>query len=55
MGLDVMILAFWMLSFKPAFSLSSFTFLKSQTERLADRLRDGQPDDITKLLTDLHG
>ena len=28
MGLDVMILAFWMLSFKPAFSLSSFTFIK---------------------------
>ena len=25
MGLDVMVLAFWMLSFKPAFSLSSFT------------------------------
>ena len=28
MGLDSMILAFWMLSFKPAFSLSSFTFIK---------------------------
>ena len=28
---------------------------KNQTERLADRLRDGQPDDISKLLTDLHG
>ena len=27
MGLDVMILLFWMLSFKPAFSLSSFTSL----------------------------
>ena len=27
MGLDPMILAFWMLSFKPAFSLSSFTFI----------------------------
>ena len=26
MWLDAMILAFWMLSFKPAFSLSSFTF-----------------------------
>ena len=26
--LDVMILVFWMLSFKPAFSLSSFTFIK---------------------------
>ena len=28
MGLDAMILAFWMLSFKPTFSLSSFTFIK---------------------------
>ena len=28
MGLDAMIFHFWMLSFKPAFSLSSFTFLK---------------------------
>ena len=28
MGLDVMILVFWMLSFKPAFSLSSLTLIK---------------------------
>ena len=28
MGLDAMILVFWMLSFKPAFSLSSFTLFK---------------------------
>ena len=28
MGLDVMILLFWMLSFKPTFSLSSFIFIK---------------------------
>ena len=28
MGPDDMILVFWMLSFKPAFSLSSFTFIK---------------------------
>ena len=28
MGLDTMILVFWMLTFKPAFSLSSFTFIK---------------------------
>ena len=28
MGLDAMILVFWMWSFKPAFSLSSFTFIK---------------------------
>ena len=29
MGPDAMILVFWMLSFKPAFSFSSFTFIKS--------------------------
>ena len=28
MGPDAMILVFWMLSFKPTFSLSSFTFMK---------------------------
>ena len=28
MGLDTMILVFWMLRFKPTFSLSSFTFIK---------------------------
>ena len=28
MGLDAMILVFWILSFKPSFSLSSFTFIK---------------------------
>ena len=28
MGLDAMIFIFWMLSFKPAFSVSSFTFIK---------------------------
>ena len=28
MGLDAMILVFWMLSFKPTFSLFSFTFIK---------------------------
>ena len=28
MGLDAMIFVFWLLSFKPAFSLSSFTFIK---------------------------
>ena len=27
-GLDAVILVFWMLSFKPSFSLSSFTFIK---------------------------
>ena len=29
MGPDAMILVFWMLSFKPAFSLAAFTFIKS--------------------------
>ena len=29
MGPDAMILVFWMFSFKPSFSLSSFTFIKS--------------------------
>ena len=29
MGPDAMILVFWMWSFKPAFSLSSFTFIKT--------------------------
>ena len=28
MGLDAMVLLFWMLSFKPTFSLISFTFIK---------------------------
>ena len=28
MGLDAMIFVFWMLSFKPTFSLASFTFIK---------------------------
>ena len=28
MGLDAMIFVFWMLSFKPTFSVSSFTFIK---------------------------
>ena len=28
MGLDAMILVYWMLNFKPAFSFSSFTFIK---------------------------
>ena len=30
MGPDTTILVFWMLSFKPAFWLSSFTFIKKQ-------------------------
>ena len=34
MGPDAMILVFWMLSFKPAFSLSSFTFIKRLFSKL---------------------
>ena len=29
MGLDALILVFWMLDFKPAFSFSTFTLIKS--------------------------
>ena len=39
MGLDVMILVFWMLSFKPAFSLSSFTFIKRPFSSLLSAVR----------------
>ena len=41
MGPDAMILAFWMLSFQPTFSLSSFTFIKrffSSSSRFAIRV-----------------
>ena len=41
MGPDAMILVFWMLSFKPTFSLSSFTFIKklfSSSSLLATRV-----------------
>ena len=31
MGQDAMILVFWMLSFKPTFSLSSFTFIRGSS------------------------
>ena len=34
MGTDAMIFVFWMLSFKPTFSLSSFTFIKRLTDYL---------------------
>ena len=33
-GTDAMILALWMFSFKPAFSLSSFTFIKDENEKI---------------------
>ena len=39
MGLDAMILAFWMLSFKPTFSLSSFTFIKKLFSSLLSAIR----------------
>ena len=37
MGPDAMILVFWMLSFKPTFSLSSFTFIKRLFSSLQDK------------------
>ena len=39
MGPDAMILVFWMLSFKPAFSLSSSTFIKSLFSSLLSAIR----------------
>ena len=39
MGLDAMILVFWMLSFKPTFSLSSFTFIKRLFTSLLSSIR----------------
>ena len=41
MGLDAMILVFWMLSFKPAFSLSTFTFIKRLSLVFLDFLPEG--------------
>ena len=37
MGLDAMILVFWMLNFKPTFSLSSFTFIKSDHQHFRNQ------------------
>ena len=39
MGLDAIILVFWMLSFKPTFSLSSFTFNKRLFSSLLSAIR----------------
>ena len=39
MGLDVMVFVFWMLSFRPAFSLSSFTFIKRLFSSLLSAIR----------------
>ena len=39
MGLDAVILVFWMLSFKPTFSLSSFTFIKRLFNSLLSAIR----------------
>ena len=38
MGLDAMIFIFWMLSFKPSFSLSSFTFIRYSLNGNSDKL-----------------
>ena len=53
MGLNVMILVFWMLSFKPAFSFFSFTLIKKLLVRLCFltlewyHLENGAPEDET--------
>ena len=39
MGPDAMILVFWMLSFKPSFSLSAFTFIKRLFSSLLSSIR----------------
>ena len=39
MGLDAMILVFWMLSFRPAYSLTSFTFIKRLFSSLLSAIR----------------
>ena len=39
MGRDVIISVFWMLSFKPTFSLSSFTFIKSYFTSLLSAIK----------------
>ena len=39
MGPDAMILVFWMLNFKPAFSLSSFTSIKTLSSSLLSPVR----------------
>ena len=39
MGPDAMILVFWMLSFKPTFSLSSFTFIKNLSSSSSSTIR----------------
>ena len=39
MGTDAMILVFWMLSFKPTFPLSSFTFIKKLFSYLLSAIR----------------
>jgi len=38
MGLDAMIFIFWMLSFKPSFSLFSFTFIRGSLNGNSDKL-----------------
>ena len=42
MGPDAMILVFWMLSFKPIFSLSSFTFIKWTLNVIPSVLKRGR-------------
>ena len=46
MGLDVMILVFWMLSFKPTFSLSPFTFIKRLFSSLLSAIRNHELPEV---------
>ena len=49
MGPDAMIFVFWMLSFKPTFSLSSFTFITSLAAQRVKRLSTIQETRVQSL------
>ena len=49
MGPDAMILVFWMLSFKPTFSLSSFTLIKRLFSSLLSTIRVVSSADLLQL------
>ena len=60
MGLDAMILVFWMLSFKPAFSLSPFTsikrlFIAAAAKLLQSCLSPSDPMDWSPPGSSIHG
>ena len=50
MGPDAMILVFWMLSFKPNFLLSSFTFIKRLFSSLLSAIREVSSDYLRLLI-----